>query len=208
MEPKVSALLLAAGSSKRIGQPKQLLPLNGKPLIAHGLETLLSSGVHEVVVVLGPQAWEIARIVGETAERAAPGSKVGTVVNDAPGSDMAASVRKGLTALRRDVSGVLVFPADHPLVTAGTVRRLIDVHRMVPADIVVPVRQGRRGHPALFPADCLRRELTEGRTLRDLARAAGEAVTLVEVDDEGVVLDVDTMEDYRRIVDIARRGPR
>lgn len=159
-----------------------------------------------MIAVLGPGAGEIGRVVSECAERAGPGSEVRTVINDLPGSDMAASVKKGLAAVRGDASGVLVFPADHPLVSAETVRQLIAAHRACPDAIAIPLNRGRRGHPSLFPTDCLREGLREGRTLRDLVREEGDAVALVEVDDEGIVLDVDTMEDYRRILDIVRGG--
>lgn len=161
-----------------------------------------------MVVVLGPGAGEIGRVVEETVRRAASGAMVRAVVNDLPDSDMASSVRTGLAAIRPDATGVLVFPADHPLVAPATVRSLIDSHRAAPSDVVIPVIGAKRGHPTLFPADFLRVALTEGRTLRDLVRDAGDAVTLLEVDDEGVVLDVDTLEDYRRILGMTRGGAR
>ncbi len=202
MEPRVSALLLAAGTSKRIGQPKQLLPLNGKPLIVHGLEALLSSGLREVVVVLGLESEEVALIITETATRADARISVRTVINDVPDSDMAASVRKGVSTVEDDVTGVLVFPADHPLVTAGTVRLIVAAHRSAPGSIIVPVSRGRKGHPTLFPAALLRRSWPEGMTLGDLVRQGGDSVTLLSVDDDGVAADVDTLEDYRRILDM------
>jgi CTP:molybdopterin cytidylyltransferase MocA len=71
-------------------------------------------------------------------------------------------------------------------------------HREFPDAIIIPAYNGRRGHPTLFPATVMA-EVAKGLTLRDLIRRETERVRQVEVADEGVVLDMDTMEDYRRI---------
>ena len=112
--PRIAALLLAAGRSERMGRCKQLLPLAGKPLVRHCLETLIAAGLQEIIVVLGPTGREIAQVIQDLP--------VAMVENKTPASDMAESVRVGLTAVADDTQAVLVCLGDHPLVKAATVQ--------------------------------------------------------------------------------------
>lgn len=173
-----------------MGRPKQLLPLQGKPVIRHCLDTVLKAGIGQVIVVLGYKGEEIANAITDLP--------VATVFNRAPQSDMAASVRVGLRALSRDPSGILVCLSDHPLVQAATLRTLARRHRSHPDNIIIPEHRGKRGHPTLFPAAVIN-EVFSGATLRDLQRRNPSSVSVITVDDPGVVLDMDTMEDYRKI---------
>ncbi len=190
MEPRVSALLLAAGSSRRMGQTKQLLPLGDKPVIRHCVGTLLAAGVPDIVVVAGR---EKDGITG-----ALLGLPVTLAVNAAQESDMAESARIGLTSCDPSSSGVLICLADHPLVMPGTVAALILEHRLSPHRIIIPCCAGRRGHPSLFPFS-VAREVFMGGTLRDIVRKEGERVMLMDTEDEGVLLDMDTPADYERL---------
>jgi molybdenum cofactor cytidylyltransferase len=144
------------------------------------------------VVVLAP---------GVDAAAALAGAPVTVAVNREPGGDMASSVRVGLEALGPGVSGVLVLPADHPLVTAESVRALAQRHEARPDAVLIPCHGGRRGHPALFPA-VLVGEVRAGRTLRDVREAHRELVEEIEVGDAGVVFDMDTWEDYLEARDL------
>ena len=190
MQPRVSAVLLAAGLSRRMGRPKQLLLLNGKPAIRCCTEALLAAGVSDIVAVLGTGS--------EGAARALAGFPVSFAYNTDPESDMAGSVRAGLRRVSDSSTGVLVCLADHPLVLPETMIAVIDAHRIDPRMIVVPRFEGRRGHPTLFPKPALR-ELSSGATLRDVIAHHCDLVRLVEVADEGVVLDMDTPDDYERL---------
>jgi len=190
MPPQVSAIVLAAGSSQRMGRSKQLLPLGPKPVIRHCLDGIISAGILDIVVVLGTDGEEIAAAVS--------GMPVRTVVNPDPRSDMAGSVRLGLRQADRASTGVLICLADHPLVSSGTIKGLLNVHHSGPDSILIPLYQGRRGHPTLFPRKAIE-DIFSLETLRDvIARRAG-SVRAMDVDDEGVVLDLDTPEDYERI---------
>jgi molybdenum cofactor cytidylyltransferase len=192
---RVGAILLAAGLSQRMGACKQLLPLGGKTVIARCLEGLLAGGAEEVIVVVGPQGDAVA----EEARR----HPVRIVRTTDPHGDMACSVRTGRAALSPTVSGVLIAPCDHPLVTSGTVAGLIEAHRRDPAAIIIPSHAGRRGHPTCFPRSILD-ELDDTGTLRDLVRRDHSRLRHLETTDQGVVLDMDTPEDYQRIVRIYR----
>ncbi len=191
MPPQISALLLAAGMSRRMGRSKQLLPLDGQPAILRCLESILAAGVGEVTVVVGPG--------GEEVEKAVRHLPVTIARNRIVGSDMAQSVRTGLARLRGTVSGVLVCLADHPLVTADTLRLLAEGHQQTPEAIVIPTFRGRRGHPTLFPLPVLA-ELATLPTLREVIRTRTDRIRLVELDDPGVIEDMDTPADYRRLV--------
>ena len=146
-------------------------------------------------MVVGPQGDAVA----EEARR----HPIRIVRTKDPHGDMACSVRTGREALSPTISGVLIAPCDHPLVTYGTVAGLIEAHYRDPAAIIIPTHAGRRGHPTCFPRSILD-ELDDTGTLRDLVRRAPNRLCHLETTDQGVVLDMDTPEDYQRIVRICR----
>jgi len=174
-----------------MGQCKQLLPLGERTALARNLETILAAGVGTVVVVVGPNGAAVAE-----AARCYP---VQVAVNPHHDSDMAASLRVGFAALPAAAEHVVVALCDHPLVSATTVATLLAIQRQLPAAIVVPICAGRRGHPVLLPREILA-EIAHFPSLRDLMRAHVAAVHLVEVTDEAVALDMDTPEDYARLL--------
>jgi CTP:molybdopterin cytidylyltransferase MocA len=93
---------------------------------------------------------------------------------------------------------VLICLADHPLVSSETIMGLVNAHRSSPDSILIPLYQGRRGHPTLFPRKAIE-DIFSVETLRDVIASRSGRVRTVDVDDEGVVLDLDTTEDYERI---------
>lgn len=190
MPASVAALLLAAGASRRMGTCKQLLPLRGKTLLATCLETLLKAGIPEVIVVVAPGADAVAE--------AAENYPVTVVRNDDPDGDMAASIRTGFGALTGQATGVLIALCDIPLVLPSSIACLAREHLQRPADILIPCHQGRRGHPPLVPHDLLA-QLRPPLNLRDLLREHRHLERHLEFDDPGLLLDLDTPEDYRRI---------
>jgi molybdenum cofactor cytidylyltransferase len=192
MEQAVSALLLAAGSSSRMGQTKQLLKLGDKTVIRHCIDALAGGGVNEIVVVVAA--------CGNLLVHHLRGLPVSIAVNDTPYSDMAESVRAGLKQLRHYTSSVLVCLSDHPLVSAETIRFLLREHREFPGAVIIPEYEGKRGHPSLFPRSILD-EIFSGVTLRDIVRKDPSRVRLAPIGDEGVVLDMDTQKDYAMILE-------
>jgi CTP:molybdopterin cytidylyltransferase MocA len=197
MKPNVAAIVLAAGLSRRMGTCKQLLSLEGQTVIGRCLETLLRGGISEVVVVVGP-------LGGAVAEAALAYPVTVARTND-PEGDMAASVRTGRNALPPAVSGVLIALCDHPLVAPDTVAFLAALHGRDLSRIIIPVHDGAKGHPTLFPR-CILDELEGPLTLRDLVRKDPGRLWLAEVSDRGVRLDMDTPHDYRQILELCRAG--
>lgn len=178
-----------------MGTPKQLLPLRGKPALRRTIEALVQGGITRAVAVLPPESPEMENVLA--------GLPVILVHNAIPRSEMADSVRIGLSEVGSGATGVLIAPADHPLVSAGTVHTLCTLHRSIPGRILMPTYGGRRGHPTLFPQSLLR-GLSPGLTLRDVLRQNAGDVQAVDVPDEGVVLDMDTPADYERLKTLAR----
>lgn len=190
MPLQISAIVLAAGLSRRMGRSKMLLPLGPKLVIRHCLDSIITAGILDIVVVLGTDGEEIAAAVS--------GMPVRTVVNPDSRSDMAGSVRLGLRQADRALTGALICLADHPLVLSETIMGLVNAHRSIPDSILIPLYRGRRGHPTLFPRKAIE-DIFSLETLRDVIASRTESVRAVDVDDEGVVLDLDTPEDYERI---------
>lgn len=192
------AVLPAAGSSRRMGRPKLLLPFKGGPLVASVVNALLGGGAEEVVLVTSPDDEELqgwARRAGITS-----------IVNPDPERGMLSSIREGIGALggaaeldRRGIT-LLVSPADLPNLQAETVLELLRRMRESRAPIAEPVFRGKRGHPlAIAPALIPEIETLDPnvglRQLRD--RHAAELLEMA-VEDAGVVQDIDTPEDYER----------
>jgi molybdenum cofactor cytidylyltransferase len=186
----IAAIVAAAGLSLRMGSCKQLLDLGGKSVLARCLETLLAGGIREVVVVVG--------VKGEPVAAEAGGFPVRVVVNGDPAGDMASSVRVGRAALSMEAGGVIITPCDYPMVLPATVAHLLEAHAEEPDLIVIPTHCGRRGHPLLIPRLVLE-ELQGDLTLRDLVRFDPNRLRCIEVDDPGILIDMDTPEDYRRL---------
>ena len=174
-----------------MGRCKQLLPLEGRPAVVRCLENIIAAGISDITVVVGPAGDEVVLAIAHLPVTVARNGMVG--------SDMAQSVRTGLESFDSAVGGVLVCLADHPLVTPETFRRLAEEHRTSPGAILIPLYNGRKGHPTLFPRPVID-ELSARATLRDVIGVHPERIKLLSVDDPAVVEDMDTPADYQRIV--------
>ncbi len=174
-----------------MGTSKQLLRLGNKAVIRHCIDTLAAAGISDIVVVCGAEF--------DACTEELKGTRANIVRNEAKVSQMADSVRIGLRAVDETCSGVLVCLADHPLVSRSTYQAIIDAHQQSPERIIIPAFEGKRGHPSLFPFPVIS-DIFFLPTLRELIRDEGDRVLVVNVPDEGVVLDMDTEEDYRAVV--------
>jgi molybdenum cofactor cytidylyltransferase len=190
-----AGVVLAAGSSRRMGRPKQLLPVDGRPLLEGVVAQACGSGLDDVVVVLGANAEAISATVDLGRARA--------VVNPDHASGMTSSLRAGLAALGPRVDRAVVILGDQPAVSAALLDELLDL-------------QARSGLPAaalsfaglLHPPVVLARELWGGLAelagdvgCRALIRARPELVAALPAsEDARHPVDVDTPEDYQRLV--------
>jgi len=189
----ITAIVLAAGKSERIGRPNPLLPTaDGTSFLAAILETMTGTAVDEVRVVVGHEA---EQVIDE-------GGLVRHVIvhNKEFERGMLSSVQAGIRALPHGTTAFLLWPVDQPLVLADTVDRIIEAWKKRHAPIVVPVYHGKRGHPTLFSTK-LSQELMhapESEGARAVVHAHEKAVVEVEVDDAGILTDIDTPQAYKK----------
>jgi molybdenum cofactor cytidylyltransferase len=184
------AIVTAAGSAERFGGRKLLAPVNGEPLLDRTITSLLDGGASEVIVVVGADG----RAELERDVNAMNDARVRPVENHDPSRGMLSSIQEGVATASGDA--LLVMPGDMPYVRAETVRAVIAKFRERPA-IVSPRFKGKRGHPVALPIalkDEIRATDTH-LTLHDvIKRHQGQRVD-VDVDDPGIVRDVDKPED-------------
>ena len=195
---RVCGLLLAAGLSRRMGTVKLNLPLaDGRTVLEHATDSLLRAGVEHVVLVLGGHEQEI-RAGYRYADR------VHITVNPDYEQGMFTSVRSGLRAILDlgDFDAFLLHPGDLPQIAPSTVDLLCREFEPGVADIVLPDLGGRGGHPALcsmtYAHWIMFEDYPEG--MRSLLREEADRVRRVQVQDRGVLADLDTPEDYRKLL--------
>jgi molybdenum cofactor cytidylyltransferase len=190
----IAGLILAAGESTRMGTPKATLTYRGRTFLERILQTLGEAEIGRSVVVLGHQAEEIQRRIEIEAAQ--------VVINPDYRSGQTSSLQVGLRALMADEpEAVLLCLVDHPAVCAETVRRIVATFRRCGAPVVIPTYQGRRGHPVLIAQQVFAEllELASDAGADSVVRRYRPATQFVEVEDEGVVIDVDDPESYRRL---------
>jgi molybdenum cofactor cytidylyltransferase len=192
----VSAILLAAGTSSRMGQAKQLLPLGSSTVLAQTLEHARASAVDEVILVLGSSAEPIRHQLSQTL---LAGVKV--VVNQSYEQGMASSLRAGLSALDPQSAATLIILGDQPFTLPQTLDRIIQAYRDSGAQIVIPTHQGTRGNPVLLDRSLFSEAMAlEGDVgCRAIFRNHLDKIVNVEVEDAGILLDIDDREDYERL---------
>jgi molybdenum cofactor cytidylyltransferase len=191
---RVAAVIIAAGSSSRLGQPKQLLMLNGETLLERAIRTADESGAAPVFVVLGANRIEI--------ESHANLSKATLAFNSDWKEGMASSIRAGIRALEEqapETLGVLLMICDQPAVTSDHLREVLATFRENPACAIASVYASKRGIPAIFP----RKSFGDLLALRGDQGArgllSGSALSVIEIPLERGELDIDLPEDLSHL---------
>jgi molybdenum cofactor cytidylyltransferase len=186
----IAAIVLAAGKSERMGRPKALLPLRGRTFLGNILDAISQSSIARTVVVVGHHRAEIEGHVS-------PGTSV--VYNPNYEKGMVTSLQAGIRALPGEVTGAFLFLVDHPLAQRDTIELLIK--NLAPGRIVLPTFQGRRGHPVLFASEIFQEilGLTESQGANIVVRKDPSRVVEVPVESPGILVDVDTPEDFRKL---------
>jgi len=190
----ISAILLAAGESRRMGEFKQLLRLGDKSFVEHCVDNLLASRVDEVIIVTGHRELEVRRAVGDRPVRFAHNADYQ--------SGMASSIKCGVQALSESTRACVLALVDQPQIGADVINLVIETYEKATAIIVIPTHGGRNGHPILLDVSLKEEILTMDpeQGLRQVVRAHLDQVARVEVSSRAVLEDCDLPEDYERIL--------
>ena len=189
---RVSAVVLAAGGSRRMGGIKQLMPVAGTPMIERVFRALAGTAVAEVIVVLGSCAGEIAPHIPPHCR---------TVMNPDWPSGLSTSLKAGLAELSPRSQAVLFLLADQPLVTSAMLERVLHAYYRSTLAIVAPRFRGQRGTPVLFDRRIFAAlERVSGDSGgREVINAMPQQVQWVDMETPEPLVDIDTPEDYHKL---------
>lgn len=204
----IAGLIPAAGHSRRMGKPKLSLPVAGRTVLEHVIQALHEVEVNPILVVLGPHVADLSA--------AAKAAGAAVLLLPWPTPDMRATVERGLGWIEEmmepaDDNGLLLLPGDHPTLEVSVLRALLAAWKSTPEkSIVVPTWQGCRGHPTLLSWKHVRgiRALPEGEGVNVYLRSQMKETIELPVDSASVVEDLDTPEDYERLLRKASDGSR
>jgi molybdenum cofactor cytidylyltransferase len=198
----IDAVVLAAGQSKRMGKPKQTLPIGGKAMLGRVIEAFRGSKVDGIIVVLGAQGSQVRRDVEFQDEV--------IVVNRRYKEGMSGSLRLGLGAVSDLADAVIIALGDQPFLRSETIDAMVDEYVATRAPVVVPVYHGQRGNPVLFDRSLFAQvaRIEGDRGAKSVVRGNEARVREVPVEDEGVLFDIDTPADFKAAGAVARRRRR
>lgn len=193
---RLTAVVLAAGMSSRMGTPKPLLPLRGRTLLQWsiaGLQQIIAP--EQIVVVTGHQREQI--------EASLSPNRVKTIFNpEYETGGMLSSVQAGVRAVAGQCDAAFIALGDQPMIRSQSLQELCDTFLAVSPLIAMPVYQNRRGHPLLVSSEGFDAilKLRGGETLKSFVQANLHRSLTVEVDDPAVLHDVDTPADYQKLI--------
>jgi molybdenum cofactor cytidylyltransferase len=190
----ISAVVLAAGKSERMGQPKLFLPWRGKAVLQWVLETVLATSVSEVICV-------VRDLVAVRAHISLMDERLSWLVNDQADVGQSSSVIAGLWAVDARCDGALFVVGDQPMLSSALIDALVDRSKRVSAPIVAPSFQGEIRNPVLFRRELfpelLKLEGDHGG--RSVIRKYSDRVELVQWNEEAPFMDIDNQKDYERL---------
>ncbi|MCK5162639.1 MAG: nucleotidyltransferase family protein [Desulfobacula sp.] len=191
---KIAGIILAAGSSLRMGKTKQLLPFGSSTLLGQVVQNAKDSALNEIIVVLGHGADEIEKAIDLS------GTKV--VRNTEYSKGHSTSLIKGLENISSICDAAMFLLGDQPLVTAAIINRLIDACKTSDAPIIIPYCNDIRGNPVIFAKSLFHRlkSLIGDTGPRVLFNEFQESILKVPIADEAILVDVDTMDDYKKLM--------
>jgi molybdenum cofactor cytidylyltransferase len=188
----ITAIILAAGESKRMGEPKMLMPWGKSTVLQTVISTFQASGIKDILVVTGGARQQIETLIGKTVE---------TVFNeDYQKGEMLSSIQLGLSVKMREASAALICLGDQPQVEERTVRSICNTFQLNKSQLVVPSYEMQRGHPWLVARPLWDEILAikPPKTLRDFLKKHAREIHYVIADNPSVLADLDTPEDYAK----------
>jgi molybdenum cofactor cytidylyltransferase len=191
----LAAVILSGGASSRMGSPKALLPYQGRPFLEHLLEIAIHPEIGARRVVLGADAESIAKAIPLKAHE--------MIINSQWEKGQLSSIQAAVRKLPAGTEGMLLLLIDHPLISSALVAELIAQFHKSKKPIVLPVYEGRRGHPVIFSAslypELLRAPVETGA--RAVVWAHRDEVEEVPTNEEGCVLNLNNPETLNRAMD-------
>lgn len=193
----ITAIILAAGMSSRMGSPKMLLPWGDTSIIEHVISVFSEAGIDDILVVTGGSHEQVEAIILESRKR----YPVRGVYNENyERGDMLSSIQCGLRKIAdKNIGAAMIGLGDQPQVQIGSVQLIRDAYSQTKNPLVVPSFQMRRGHPWLVVRSLWNEilEMDSSHTPRDFLSAHAADIQYVDVDTPSILADLDTPEDYR-----------
>ena len=190
----LTAIIVAAGYSSRMKNFKPLLGLGGRTVLEKAVLSFQNAGIRDIRVVVGHRANELIPVLDRLG--------VETVVNANYSEGMFSSIVAGVRSLRSEIAGFFILPVDNPLIEGDTLEKLQNTFFSTEFGIVYPTYQGLRGHPPLISNHYVKKVLSWDNSggMRTLLEQYEYDVIEIEVVDPGILLDMDTPEDYHQML--------
>lgn len=187
-------LIVAAGCSRRMKKFKPMLPLGEKRMIEQTISRFLEAGLDDIIVVVGYRRKELLPVLGKYGVKIVVNEQYDT-------TDMLESVKIGVAQIKEDTKGLLICPADIPLIRPLTIRTVVEVHRKTNAAVVIPTYQQEEGHPPVIDKQVLSKfnRYNGDDGLRGILEKEKSNTRYVEVPDPLMLQDADTIVDYERL---------
>jgi molybdenum cofactor cytidylyltransferase len=192
-----AGIILAAGMSTRFGRPKQMLLLQGKPLLEWVIDACLASRLDRIILVLGHEAQKILNML---KHKISP-TRVQTVVNSRYRAGMSQSLQSGLSAISRTSPSAMFLLGDQPMIDAEMINLLLDNFWASQKNICVPVYQSNRGNPVVFSDDFYEALFQTKNDIgaRHIIQKNPDQVLRIEIENPLCFFDIDTEEDLRTL---------
>ena len=191
----IVGIILAGGASLRMGKPKPLLTIGQETFLQHITHTLQKARINETVVVLGAYGEEIQSTLTWYSGK--------IVMNSEWQSGQLSSLKAGLSRYKtEDIHGVLVYPVDHPLVSQEVLVEMLHCFWTSDKNIIVPTFEGKRGHPVIFGRTMIEKlkSASNEKGAKEVVYLFPDEILEVPVNDVGILLNIDTPEDYQTYI--------
>lgn len=189
----ISAIILAAGKSTRMGRQKMLIPWGNITVLESVVQTLQNAGIEDIIVVTN---LEISKSISSYQSFDSAQDKLSITVNN--NGEMLSSIQAGLRTQKPTAQAALICLGDQPQIEEGSVRAVCEAHLKGKSSLVVPSYQMRRGHPWLAARPLWEEILTmnENQSMRDFLNAHAGQIEYVNLDTPTILQDLDTPNDY------------
>lgn len=191
---KTSVIILAAGQGKRMGTVKQLLPWGDTTVLGQSITCYNDINIDKLIIVVGYKADLIKEIFSHY--------KITWAYNEDFAGDMASSFKKGFEKIDNDTEVLYLALGDTPAIKAETLQLMESVYDKNRYKIIIPMVNGRKGHPVLFSKDIFKDLEMVGRNynLKDVIKNHDDEVYYLQVEDENIIYDIDTIEEYETLL--------